>query len=119
MSDARDPVPLKGDPPRLVVLLSKERLTRIKNSPEPRYTRRLSDQITASFYEACRIGNLIAAEHLMQALECEVTRSIIVAGVDDRYNGDGLSPNTVHFEIRMATLKSIQVAGCGVRGRNG
>ena len=91
MFDARDPGSLKGNPPKVAVLLSKERLRRIKDSPEPRFTRRLSDQITASFNEACRIGNLGAAEHLMQALECEVARSIIVAGVDDRYNGDGLS----------------------------
>lgn len=27
--------------------------------------------------------------------------------------------NTVHFAIRTAELKSIQVVGCGVRGRNG
>jgi len=29
------------------------------------------------------------------------------------------SPNTVHFAIRMAALKSMRVVGCGVRGRNG
>jgi len=29
------------------------------------------------------------------------------------------SPNTVHFTIRMAALKSMRVVGCGVRGRNG
>jgi len=28
-------------------------------------------------------------------------------------------PNTVHFAIRMAALKSMRVVGCGVRGRNG
>ena len=83
-----DPGPLKGDAPRLVVFQSKERLRQISNSPEPRYTQRLSDQITASFYEACRIGNLDAAGHLVQALECEIVRSIRVAGVEDRYDGD-------------------------------
>ncbi len=30
-----------------------------------------------------------------------------------------LSPNAVHFAIRMAALKSMRVVGCGVRGRNG
>ena len=83
-----DPGPLKGDAPRLVVFRSKERLRQISDSPEPRYTQRLSDQITASFYEACRIGNLSAAGHLVQALECEIARSIRVAGVEERYDGD-------------------------------
>jgi len=31
----------------------------------------------------------------------------------------GLRPNTVHFAIRMAALKSMRVVGCGVRGRKG
>ncbi len=30
-----------------------------------------------------------------------------------------LSPNAVHFAIRMAALKSMRVVGCGVRGRRG
>jgi len=30
-----------------------------------------------------------------------------------------ISPNAVHFAIRMAALKSTRVVGCGVRGRNG
>lgn len=88
LSHKDDPGPLQGDAPRLVVFQSKERLVQISNSPEPRYTRRLSDQITASFYEACRIGNLDAAGHLVQALECEVARSTRVAGVEERYDGD-------------------------------
>ena len=29
------------------------------------------------------------------------------------------SPNTVHFAIWMAALKSIRMIGCGVRGRKG
>ena len=79
---------LEGTAPNLVVFQNKERLQEVSNSPEPRYTRRLSDQITASFYEACRIGNLDAAGQLAEALECEVMRSIRVAGVEDRYDGD-------------------------------
>ena len=85
----QDDAPLpRGTAPNLVVFQSKERLQEVSNSPEPRYTRRLSDQITASFYEACRIGNLDVARQLMEALECEVLRSIRVAGVEDRYDGD-------------------------------
>ena len=83
-----DPGSLKGAAPRLVIFQSKERLRQVSNSPEPRYTQRLSDQITASFYEACRIGNLDAAAQLAEALECEVMRSIRVAGVEERYDGD-------------------------------
>ncbi len=30
-----------------------------------------------------------------------------------------LTPNTVHFVIRIAADRSIRVVGCGVRGRNG
>ena len=81
------PLPQRAAP-NLVVFQSRERLQEVSNSPEPRYTRRLSDQITASFYEACRIGNLDVARQLMEALECEVLRSIRVAGVEDRYDGD-------------------------------
>ena len=85
----QDDAPLpKGAAPNLAVFQSKERLQEISSSSESRYTRRLSDQITASFYEACRIGNLDVARQLAEALECEVLRSIRVAGVEDRYDGD-------------------------------
>lgn len=38
----------------------------------------------------------------------------LAGALDDR-----ASPNTVHFAIRMAALKSTHVVGCGVRGRSG
>ncbi len=44
------------------------------------------------------------------------------SGGPQRTLGRGIlavSPNTVHFAIRMAALKSTRVVGCGVRGRNG
>ena len=90
-----------GVAPNLVVFKSKERLRQISNSPEPRYTRRLSDQITTSFYEACRIGNLDAARQLMEALKCEVLRSIRVAGVEDRYDGHDADAVTARYELEL------------------
>ena len=45
--------------------------------------------------------------------------------VDDDSSGSSLTGrnlppgvNTVHFMMRMATVKSIRVVGCGVRGRS-
>ena len=87
--------------PSLVVFQSKERLQEISSSPEQRYTRRLSDQITASFYEACRIGNLDAAAHLAAALECEVVRSVRVAGVEDRYDGNDIAAVQARYELEV------------------
>lgn len=98
---------LKGTPPNLVVFQSKARLEQISSAPEPRYTRRLSDLITASFFEACRIGNLDAARQLMEALECEVMRSVRVAGVEDRYDGDDLAAVQARYaqEVRKRALE--------------
>ena len=92
-----DALSLKGAPPKLVVFQSRKRLKEISNSPEPRYTRRLSDLIATSFYEACRMGNLDAARQLMEALECEVARSVRVAGVEERYDGDDLATVQVRY----------------------
>lgn len=103
---------LKGTPPNLVVFQSRERLKQISNSPEPRYTRRLSDLITNSFYEACRIGNLDAARQLMEALECEVMRSIRVAGVEERYDGDDLAAVQARYALEAAKL-TLERAGSG------
>ena len=94
------PLPL-GTAPNLVVFQSKERLQEINSSPEPRYIRRLADQITASFYEACRIGNLDVARQLMEALEFEVLRSIVVAGVEDRYNGDDAAAVQARYALEV------------------
>ena len=57
---------------------------------DARYSQRLSDQITTSFYEACKLGSLEAAKHLVTALECEVVRSTHLAGPDGRQDGDDL-----------------------------
>ena len=94
------PLPL-GTAPNLVVFQSKERLQEISSSPEPRYIRRLSDQITASFYEACRIGNLDVARQLMESLEFEVLRSIRVAGVEDRHDGDDAATVQVRYALEV------------------
>ncbi len=101
LSYENDSLPLKGAAPKLAVFQSKERLQQLSNSPEQRYTRRLSDQITASFYEACRIGNLDAAAHLAAALECEVVRSVRVAGVEDRYDGNDIAAVQARYELEM------------------
>ncbi len=92
---------LKGVPPKLVVFQSRDRLKEISNSPEPRYTRRLSDLIATSFYEACRMGNLDAAKQLMEALECEVMRSIRVAGVEERYDGDDVAAVQARYSLEV------------------
>lgn len=94
------PLPL-GTAPNLVVFQSKQRLQQISISPKPRYIRRLSDQITASFYEACRIGNLDAARQLMEALEFEVLRSIRVAGVEDRDDGDDAAAVQARYALEV------------------
>ena len=101
---------LEGTAPNLVVFQSRERLRQISNSPEPRYTQRLSDQITASFYEACRIGNLDAAGQLAEALECEVMRSIRVAGVEERFDGDDAAAVRARY---VSELKKRQREGNG------
>ena len=90
-----------------MVFQSRARLRQVGNSPEPRYTRRLSDLIAASFFEACRIGNLDAAKQLMEALDCEVMRSIRVAGVEDRYDGDDLATVQTRYaqEVRKRALE--------------
>ena len=75
----------------LLVFRSKRRVQQAAQAPEPRFTNRLSDQITASFYESCRIGNLEAASQLAQALEVEVERSARLAATDGRDDGDDLA----------------------------
>ena len=70
--------------------------------PEPSHTRRLSDQITASFYEACRIGNLHAARQLAEALDCEVARSARLIGTDRRKSDDGRAAVWARYELELA-----------------
>ena len=92
-----------------MVFQSRARIRQVSNSPEPRYTRRLSDLIAASFFEACRIGNLDAAKQLMEALDCEVMRSVRVAGVEDRYDGDDLA--LVQARYAQEVRKALESAG--------
>jgi hypothetical protein len=42
------------------------------------------------------------------------SRSRVLAAVEVH-----LSPNAVHFTVRMAAAKSIRMVGCGARGRGG
>ena len=95
-------VPPDQAPPDLMVFKCRKRLRQDSARPAPRYSRRLADQITASFYEACRIGNLHAARQLAEALECEVARSARLAGTDLRENGDGLAAVRARYELEVA-----------------
>ncbi len=52
--------------PKLVVFRNRKRIEEVAQDIEPRYARRLADQIATSFYEACRIGNLDAARVVSQ-----------------------------------------------------
>lgn len=112
-----DTLSLKGATLKLVVFQSRERLRQISNAPEPRYTRRLSDLIATSFFEACRIGNLDAARQLMKALECEVARSVRVAGVEERYDGDDLATVQVRY-VQEVKKRALEHAGSGLPARD-
>jgi len=71
-----------------------------RNGMEPRYERRLSDRISTAFFEACRIGNLDAARHLLIALEYEVQRSIRLRR-DKREDGDDLAIVRARLELEL------------------
>jgi len=71
-----------------------------QNGMEPRYERRLSDRVSTAFFEACRIGNLDAARHLLIALEYEVQRSIRL-GRDKREDGDDLAIVRARLELEL------------------
>lgn len=83
---------------KLAVFRNQRRIEQIAEDIEPRYARRLADQIATSFYEACRIGNLDAARHLMQALEWEVARSTILLKTDGREDGDEVAAVRARYE---------------------
>jgi len=97
--------------PDLLVFKSRKRIAEVGREVEPRYGQRLSDQITASFYEACRIGNLDAAWQLMQALEWEVARSTLLFRPDIREDGDDLA--AVHARYELETGRREQAPGPG------
>ena len=73
-------------------------MTEVNAELEPRYTRRLADQFATSFYKACKVGNLGAAEYLMMELEHEVARSIDRAGIDQREDGNEVAAVHARFE---------------------
>jgi len=85
----------------LLVFRSRKRIEQVGTEIEPRYVRRLSDQITTSFYEACRIGNLDAAWQLMQALEWEVARSTVLFRDDWREDGDDAGAVRARYELEV------------------
>lgn len=100
----------------LVILKQERRRGLDVGEVEPRYVRRLSDQITISFYEACRIGNLDAAQQLMQALECEVERSARLLGSDAREDGDDVAAVRARFELEVKRRHLEAAMGGGVAG---
>jgi len=83
---------------KLAVFRNRRRIEQVAEDVEPRYARRLADQIATSFYEACRIGNLEAARHLMQALEWEVARSTTLLQNDGREDGDEVAAVRARYE---------------------
>ena len=85
--------------PDLLVFKSRKRIAEIGREIEPGYDKRLSDRITASFYEACRIGNLDAAGQLMQALEWAVARSTVLFRADMREDGDDLAAVEARYRL--------------------
>lgn len=97
--------------PDLVVFRSRKRIAEAGREIEPRYARRLSDQITASFYEACRIGNLDAASQLMQALDWEVARSTVLFRADGREDGDDVA--AVHARYELEVSRREKTSGLG------
>ena len=88
--------------PDLVVFRNRERIAEVGREIKPRYARRFADQITSSFYEACRIGNLDAARQLMEALDWEVARSTVLFRADGRENGDDIAAVYARYELEVS-----------------
>ena len=95
----------------LRVFRSRERIEQLSKAAEPRYARRLSDQITAAFYEACRIGNLDAAKHLMRALEWEVARATLLSTADQREDGNDAAAVRARYELEISRRQRETAAG--------
>ena len=83
----------------LVVFRSRERIVEVGHAVEPHDARRFADQITSSFYEACRIGNLDAARQLMEALDWEVARSMVLFRADAREDGDDVAAVHARYQL--------------------
>lgn len=95
----------------LRVFRSRARIEQLGKAAEPRYERRLSDQITTAFYEACRIGNLDAAKQLMRALEWEVARSTLLSTSDQREDGDDAAAVRARYELEVSRRQREAAAG--------
>ena len=88
--------------PDLVIFRSKRRIEQISGEVDPRYGRRLSDQITTAFYEACRIGNLDVAKQLVRSLEWETARSANLGTAVVREDGDDMAAVRARFALEVA-----------------
>ena len=97
--------------PDVVVFRSRERIAEVGREIEPRYARRLSDQITASFYEACRIGNLDAASQLMRALDWEIARATVLFRADWREDGDDADAVHARYELEVSRREEASESG--------
>jgi hypothetical protein len=86
----------------VVVFTSEERIVKLGRAVEPHYAKRFADQITSSFYEACRIGNLDAARQLMEALDWEIARSMVLFRADARRNGDGIAAVYARYQLEIS-----------------
>lgn len=84
--------------PDLVVFRNRAQTVEVGREIEPRYAKRFADRITSSFYEACRIGNLDAARQLMEALDWEVARSMVLFRADARRDGDDVAAVHAQYE---------------------
>ncbi len=86
----------------LVVVRNQERILEVSREIKPQYARRFADQITSSFYEACRIGNLDAARQLMEALDWEVARSMVLFRADARRDGDDVAAVHARYQLEIS-----------------
>ena len=84
---------------------------------EPRYDRRLSDLITAAFFEACRAGSLDAAAHLVAALEAQVRRSVRLRNIEEREDGDDVAAVQARLRREVTRLHEVD-AGSIAASRN-
>jgi len=88
--------------PDVVVFTSQERILEVGRAVEPYYAKRFADQITSSFYEACRIGNLDAARQLMEALDWEIARSMVLFRADARRNGEHIAAVYARYQLEIS-----------------
>ncbi len=85
-------------------------MTDFEEHLEPRYARRLSDLIAATFHQACRSGSLDTAAQLVLALECEVAHSIRMVGADRREDGDDVAAVRARLRREVVRLQAVETA---------